>query len=48
MAVADAAGFLALDMSGASAHEVTLVEDTLDQAFINEFPKRLVRPQGLR
>jgi hypothetical protein len=43
MAVADAAGIpLALYVASASPHEVTLVEDTLDHAFTNELPRRLI------
>ena len=43
MAMADAAGIpLALHVASASPHEVTLVEDTLDHAFTNELPRRLI------
>lgn len=43
MAVADAAGLpLALHLASATPHEVTLVEDTLDQTFTNELPERLI------
>lgn len=43
MAVADGAGFpLAISVGSASPHEVRLVEDTLDQRFIEEKPERLI------
>jgi transposase len=43
MAVADRAGLpLAVWVDSASPHEVTLVETTLDQSFLNEPPLRLI------
>jgi transposase len=43
MAVADGAGFpVAVSVGSASPHEVRLVEDTLDQRFIEEKPERLI------
>jgi transposase len=43
MAVADRAGLpLAIWVDSASPHEVTLVETTLDQSFLNELPLRLI------
>lgn len=43
MASADAAGFpLARHVASALPHEVTPVEDTLDQTFTNELPSRLI------
>ena len=43
MAVADAAGFpLALHVTSAAPHEVTLVEDTLEQSFVEEQPECLI------
>ncbi len=43
MAVTDGAGLpLAVSIASASPHEVTLVEATLDAAFIKETPQRLI------
>lgn len=43
MAVADAGGLpLAVYVARASPHEVTRVEQTLDAAFINEVPARVI------
>ena len=43
MAVADASGLpVAVHVVGASPHEVTLVEDTLESGFTNEIPGRLI------
>ena len=43
MAVADGAGLpLAVYTTSASPHEVTLVPDTLSQAFITQQPQRLI------
>ncbi|MEW5773063.1 MAG: transposase [Thermodesulfobacteriota bacterium] len=43
MAVADAGGLpLAVYVASASPHEVTLVEQTLDAAFTNEIPARVI------
>ena len=43
MAIADRAGLpLAVWVDSASPHEVTLVETTLDQSFLNEPPLRLI------
>lgn len=43
MAVADSAGLpLAVYATSASPHEVTLVPDTLSQAFVAEQPQRLI------
>jgi len=43
MAVANAAGLpLAAHVASASPHEVTLVEDTLERSFTNEWPERLI------
>ena len=43
MAVADAAGIpIAIHTTSASPHEVTLVEDTLEQNLLADSPKRLI------
>lgn len=43
MAIADRAGLpVAAGIASASPHEVTLVEATLDQRFLDEDPKRLI------
>jgi transposase len=43
MAVTDGAGLpLAISIASASPHEVTLVETTLDAAFIGQPPQRLI------
>ncbi len=43
MAVADGSGLpIALSAGSASPHEVTLVEPTLDAAFVDESPQRLI------
>ena len=43
MAVADRAGLpVAVDVAGASPHEVTLVKSTLDAGFIPDAPQRLI------
>lgn len=43
MAIADGAGLpIALSIASASPHEVTLVEPTLDAAFIEQPPQRLI------
>ena len=43
MAVADAHGIpIAVGIAGGQQHEVTLVDDTLDAAFIDELPTRLI------
>jgi transposase len=43
MAIADSAGLpVAVWIDSASPHEVTLVETTLDQSFLNEHPVRLI------
>ena len=43
MAVADGAGFpVAISVGSASPHEVKLVEETLEQRFIEEMPERLI------
>ena len=43
MAVADSTGLpIAISVTSASPHEVTLVSDTLDQRFIAEQPEKLI------
>jgi transposase len=43
MAIADAAGLpVSLAVASASPHEVTLVEETLEQRFMEDVPERLV------
>jgi len=43
MAIADGHGFpLAVSIAGASPHEVTVVEPTLDAAFTSDAPQRLI------
>ena len=43
MAVADRTGLpIAISVGSASPHEVTLVESTLDDRFVDELPKRLI------
>jgi len=43
MAVADRHGLpLAIGIASATPNEVTLVEDTLDESFLNELPERLI------
>lgn len=43
MAVADRHGFpITISVSSASAHEITLVEPTLDTMFTEELPQRLI------
>ena len=43
MAIADGAGLpIAVSIASASPHEVTLVESTLDAAFVEEAPQRLI------
>jgi transposase len=43
MAVADRHGLpVAVGIASATPNEVTLVEDTLDQSFLNELPERLI------
>ena len=43
MAVADRAGFpIAISVTSASPHEVTLVPETLDNRFISEQPEKLI------
>ena len=43
MAVADRAGFpLAVCVTSASPHEVTLVETTLDHCFVDDLPQKLI------
>jgi hypothetical protein len=43
MAVTDRTGLpIAVGIASASPHEVTLVEETLDQGFLSEAPERLI------
>lgn len=43
MAIADGFGFpLAIHLASAAPHEVTLVEDTLEDRFVAEVPERLI------
>jgi hypothetical protein len=43
VAVADGSGLpVSINTASASAHEVTLVEETLDKSFIEEQPDRLI------
>ena len=43
MAIADAAGLpVSLTVASASPHEVTLVEETVEQRFVEEKPERII------
>jgi transposase len=43
MAITDAAGIgISISIGSASPHEVTLVEDVLEEMFIEELPERLI------
>jgi hypothetical protein len=43
MAIADRTGFpIAIHVASASPHEVTFVEATLEDRFVNEIPERLI------
>ena len=43
MAMADGAGLpLAISIASASPHEVTLIEDLIEQRFVDELPERII------
>jgi transposase len=47
MALADGAGLpLSVSIADGSRHDVTLVEQTLDEAFVEEFPTKLIADKG--